>query len=205
MYASEGKMKINVYIKSFASGCLAAAVLLSSPVRADDDADKLKQLEHAMTAPSDKKPMKTRAIVFDAAPEQAEQPAPQAAEAAEATECGMPSENAKVTAVDFSIRFKMGSAELTSQSKNTLHQIAKILALSNYCVLVEGHTDSVGNYDRNMELSRERASAVVEFITDKAGVNRERLVPVGKGSTEPIKNLNSRNPKNRRVTFKVIS
>lgn len=196
-------MKINSIVKIAVLSCLAGAVLASSPVLADEEADKLQQLERAMTAPSEKKLVskpRTRAIVFDAAP-----PAADAGQASlVAGNCGTPAADAKITAVDFAIQFKIGSADLTAPSERTLQQIAKILSLSNNCVLVEGHTDSAGNADRNMELSRQRADSVVKFIVEKGGITQSRLVPVGKGFSEPVKNLDSRNPKNRRVVFKVV-
>lgn len=204
-------MKINGVLKIVALNCLAGAMLISSPVRADDEADKLKQLEHAMTAPSDKKLVskpRTRAIVFDAAPEadagQAQAQTETQTQSASKGNCSIPAADAKITAVDFAIQFKVGSADLTAPSEKTLLQIAKILSLSNNCILVEGHTDSAGNADRNLELSRQRADSVVKFFTEKAGIVQTRLVPVGKGSSEPVNNLDSRNPKNRRVVFKVV-
>lgn len=200
-------MKIFNGLKIVAFGCLAGAVLCSSPARADDEADKLKQLERAMTAPPEKKltsKPRTRAIVFDAAPDAAPKAEVDQARATPAGSCGMPAADAKITAVDFAIQFKVGSAELTALAEKTLQQIAKILAISNNCVLVEGHTDSAGNASRNLELSRQRADAVVKFITGKEGIPQSRLVPIGKGSSEPVMNLDSRNPKNRRVIFKVV-
>ena len=196
-------MKINSVVKIAVLSCLAGAVLVSSPARADEEADKLQQLERAMTAPSEKKLVskpRTRAIVFDAAPP----PADTGQAPAAAGNCGTPAADAKITAVDFAIQFKIGSADLTATSERTLQQIAKILSLSNNCILVEGHTDSAGNADRNMELSRQRADSVVKFITEKGGISQPRLVLVGKGFSEPVKNLDSRNPKNRRVVFKVV-
>jgi outer membrane protein OmpA-like peptidoglycan-associated protein len=86
-----------------------------------------------------------------------------------------------------------------------LRQIAKILAISpDHCVIVEGHTDVSGNADRNMTLSRHRADAVVEFMVEKMGLEHRRLVPIGKGSTDTLKNLAPQDPKNRRVVFKVV-
>lgn len=197
-------MKANNVIKIIAISCLAGVMLVSYPVRADDDADKMKQLERAMSEPSEKKLVskpRTRAIVFDAAPK--EENAAHAQEAS-AISCGMPAADAKITAVDFAIQFKIGSADLEGSSEKTLRKIAKVLSISNNCILVEGHTDSVGNADRNLELSRQRAASVVKFITENAGIAQSRLIPVGKGSSEPAKNLDSRNPKNRRVVFKVV-
>lgn len=217
-------MKINGVLKTVALSCLAVTMLASAFARADDDeTDKLEQLKRAVTAPSEStqpaKKHKTRAIVFDPTPDtDASQAASQAAapqtmlqvaphagtgQVQAATDCSAPAPDAKITAVDFAIQFNVGSASLTAPSEKTLQQIAKILALSNNCILVEGHTDSAGNADRNLELSRQRADSVTRFITE-AGIPKSRLVPVGKGSSEPLKNLDSRNPKNRRVVFKVV-
>jgi flagellar motor protein MotB len=46
--------------------------------------------------------------------------------------------------------------------------------------------------------------SVVKFIVEKAGLDASRLVPVGKGPTEPLSNLDPRDAKNRRVVFKVV-
>ena len=206
-------MKTSGIARAIAVNCLMGAMLLSCNAWADEEADKLKQLERAMTAPSERKLVskpKTRAIVFDPSPQDAaaqnvEQKAEAVqAQAVKAVECGVPAADAKITAVDFAIQFKVGSAELTEPSEKTLQQISKILALSNSCILIEGHTDSLGNAERNLELSRLRAASVVKFISGKDGISQARLVPVGKGSSEPAKNLDSRNPLNRRVVFKVV-
>ncbi len=162
-----------------------------------DDMKKIKELEHAMTAPAAdiaKKP-RTRAIVFDPTPEVA---------SSSPSDCSVVPPDARLTVVDFTIQFKLGSAEIASSSDKVLHEIAKVLALSNKCVIVEGHTDATGNADRNNALSRERADAVVNYISDKAGLDKKRLIPLGKGSSEPLKSLDPRNPQNRRVVFKVV-
>lgn len=213
-------MEIYHAARVVALSCLAGAMLASLPARADEDADKLKQLEHAMTPSGDKTLVRkphTRAIVFDAPADagqaqaqkpvqaQAQNAAVQAqTQAAAPVKCSAPAADAKYTAVDFAIQFRSGSAELTESAEQTLQKIASILSISNNCILVEGHTDSIGNADRNLELSRQRAGSVVKFITGNAGVDPARLIPVGKGSSEPLKDLDSRNPKNRRVVFKVV-
>jgi len=108
--------------------------------------------------------------------------------------------------VDFAIQFNVGSATVSPASQGTLDQISKVLALSpDRCVIVEGHTDSSGNYDKNMALSRDRAASVVNFISTRNGIDRKRLVPVGKGSSDTMQNLDARDPKNRRVVFKVVT
>jgi outer membrane protein OmpA-like peptidoglycan-associated protein len=172
---------------------------------ASDDAAKLKELEKAMSAPEEggKKKYRTRAIVFDN-DQQAAAPA-DAPKAVGGGDCSAVTPDARAVPVDFAIQFKLGSAEVAPASEQTLREIAKILSLNpERCVLVEGHTDAIGNAERNMELSRDRAGSVVKFIVEKAGIDRSRLVPIGKGSSDPVKNLNPRDPKNRRVVFKVV-
>lgn len=200
-------------MKSFAHTGLSGlmAVLLASVVgasvayAADDDAAKLKELERALSAPQEgaapKKP-RTRAIVFDSEP----QSAPEPAQVAAALDCAAIPVDAKMIGVDFQIQFNVGSATISPASEATLTQIAKILSLSpNRCVVVEGHTDITGNADKNLSLSRDRATSVVNYISDRNGIDRKRLVPVGKGSTDTLKNLDPRDPKNRRVVFKVVA
>lgn len=193
-------------LSALVAGFLSMVAVSSAAFGASDEA-KLKELERAMSAPAEggvvRKP-RTRAIVFDNEPAQAAAPASET-KAASAGDCSAISPDVKATAVDFAIQFKVGSAEVAPASEEILRQIAKILALSpDRCVLVEGHTDSSGNADRNISLSRERAGSVVKFIVEKAGMDRNRFVPIGKGSSDPLKNLDPRDSKNRRVVFKVV-
>lgn len=193
-------------LSTLVAGLLSLSAFSSVAFGAGDEA-KLKELERAMNAPAEggvvKKP-RTRAIVFDNEPAQAAAPASEPT-AASVADCGALPPDVKATAVDFAIQFKVGSAEVAPASEEILRQIAKILALSpNRCVLVEGHTDASGNADKNMSLSRERAGSVVKFIVEKAGMDRNRFVPIGKGPSDPLKNLDPRDSKNRRVVFKVV-
>lgn len=188
-----------------AGGLLAS---LNTPALAgDSDQAKLKELQRALSAPQEQDEFAPKAIVFD----RDEKPAAPTSSAASAqlsaaagNDCSLLPPDTKSTVVHFEIQFKVGSADLSPVSENTLREIAKILALTpDRCVFVEGHTDSSGNADRNLRLSRERAESVVKFIVSKAGVLRSRLVTAGKGSNEPVKGLDARDPKNRRVSFKV--
>lgn len=173
----------------------------------EDDSSKLEALKRAMSEPGEgavKKKTRTRAIVFDNdASQGAEAPT---AQQAGPMDCARVSPDVQATAVDFAIQFKVGSSEISGSSMATLNEIGKILSLSpNRCVLVEGHTDASGSADKNMDLSRDRANSVVRYISEKGGVERKRLVPIGKGSTSTIPNLDPRDAKNRRVVFKVVA
>ncbi|HQW19255.1 MAG TPA: OmpA family protein [Rhodocyclaceae bacterium] len=186
--------------------CVLACAFTGSAIADQSEQSKLKALQRALAAPQEQpEEFSAKSIVFD---KDSESPAAtvQAPQRAAAGDCALLSSDVATTSVDFQIQFKLGSAELSPVSENTLQQIAKILALTpERCVFVEGHTDATGRPDANMRLSRDRAETVVRFITDRAGVLRSRLITVGKGSTETLKNLSPTDPKNRRVVFKVVS
>lgn len=189
-------------------GLMLAAGLGIAQAASDDD--KLKELERAMSAPSEfgmqKPKMRTRAIVFDNQPQAGEPVAQAAPAAAGPRDCASLPPDVRSVGVDFAIQFNAGSATVSPTSEGTLNQISKVLALSpDRCVIVEGHTDVSGNADKNMALSRDRAASVVNFISTRNGIDRKRLVPVGKGSSETMQYLDARDPKNRRVVFKVVT
>ena len=181
----------------------------SSALASDADDAKLKELERAMQAPSQAAPatpkkVRTRAIVFDNDPQQ--QTAAQNDSPKRPVDCKELPQNTPSQAVDFVIQFNAGSSQVSPASVGTLTAIGKILALSpDRCVFVEGHTDASGNPDSNMVLSRDRAESVVNFISTKSGLDSKRLVPIGKGSSDTLKNLTPRDPANRRVVFKVVT
>jgi len=199
-------MKTNLYRAVFVTLLALANGVGVVPARAaDDEASSLEELKRAMTEPSEApKKKRTRAIVFDGDASQAPASAPVASSGP--LDCAALPPDVRATAVQFPIQFRPGSAVITPASGNTLTEIGKILALTpDRCVIVEGHTDAEGNPEKNLALSRERANAVVRFIADKGAVERKRLVPVGKGSTDPLKDLDPRDAKNRRVVFKVVA
>ena len=72
----------------------------------------------------------------------------------------------------------------------------------NYSLLVEGHTDQVGNASKNQILSEERAQAVANYLSAK-GIAAARVSAVGYGDTRPLVREPDGvlNPKNRRVAF----
>jgi len=201
-------MKTNLYRVALVAAfvTLIGGATVFPAAAADDETSSLDELRRAMTEPSEApKKKRTRAIVFDGDSAQAPAGAAPAA-AGGALDCAALPPDVRATAVQFPIQFRPGSANITPASGNTLIEIAKILSLTpDRCIIVEGHTDAEGNADRNMALSRDRANSVVKFISDKGAVERRRLVPVGKGSTDPLKDLDPRDSRNRRVVFKVVA
>lgn len=105
------------------------------------------------------------------------------------------------------ILFETGSANIQTQSEDILTKIGKVLAANkNMQYLVIGHTDNVGDADKNSKLSKERAQAVIDYLIANHGISTNQLIPVGKGETEPIASNNTVEGKkqNRRVQFKKL-
>jgi len=50
---------------------------------------------------------------------------------------------------------------------------------------LSSHTDSRGNDAANQDLSERRAKECVRYLVEEKGINPSRLVPVGKGESNP--------------------
>ena len=105
-------------------------------------------------------------------------------------------------AVSLDIKFKLNSAELTDEAKRQIKQLAEALTseqLSKDHFRVEGHTDSSGRPDYNLNLSKRRAQAVKDYLVTSYGVPPNRLQAIGRGQAMPIDSSDPADPRNRRV------
>lgn len=85
------------------------------------------------------------------------------------------------------IYFAFGSASLLPESDLMLRQVAAVLKEnSTWNVTIEGHTDSIGGHQSNLDLSKRRAAAVSAALSAKYGVPASRLSTAGLGDTRPI-------------------
>ncbi len=104
------------------------------------------------------------------------------------------------------VYFDTGKSTIKPISFNILNQVAQVLRANPQItkILVEGHTDSRGSDSSNLALSKERAAAVVQFLT-AAGVEAERLQSEGFGEEKPIASNDSKSGReqNRRVEFTI--
>lgn len=95
--------------------------------------------------------------------------------------------DAQTGSITFSsdLLFGSNSAELTAKSKDSLREVIPayldVLLQDRFReyiaeIIIEGHTDTNGSYERNMELSYRRAYSVTEFCLDtKNGLSKERI------------------------------
>lgn len=94
------------------------------------------------------------------------------------------------------IFFETNSYAINSKSFVELNKLVDFLKLNNEInIQINGHTDSVGNYDYNMQLSKNRAKAILDYLVNK-GINKNRLTYEGFGYTQPI--TNNQTPDNRK-------
>ncbi len=106
-----------------------------------------------------------------------------------------------------SIVFDVGKAELKTEMYADLNKIVNFL-YDNYefKLKISGHTDSVGDPDKNLQLSKERAQNIRDYIVIFAGIFEARVQAEGYGDTQPIvpNELTEADRKlNRRVEFEI--
>lgn len=102
----------------------------------------------------------------------------------------------------YGLYFDSGKADVKPESKATLDQIAKLLTSTPAMkLLVVGHTDNVGEFGWNMDLSKRRAEAVAAALAGQYRIDRKRLTPVGVSFASPVAANTSEagKAKNRRV------
>lgn len=89
---------------------------------------------------------------------------------------------------------------LQSSSKQLQHVVTLLLDNPELKMEVQGHTDSKGGDEYNLELSQRRAETVVAYLR-LFGIVEDRLRPKGYGETKPVASNDSEDgrAKNRRV------
>ncbi|MBX3740714.1 MAG: OmpA family protein [Akkermansiaceae bacterium] len=87
----------------------------------------------------------------------------------------------------YGIHFDFNKADLKPESEPTIGEIVKLLKDSpSLKLLVVGHTDNVGTFEFNQDLSQRRAATVVKELTSKHGVAAGRLSAHGASFISPV-------------------
>lgn len=108
--------------------------------------------------------------------------------------------------VEQAILFDTSSATISDAFIPTLDLAVLVMGLNPQVqLIVEGHTDSVGPADGNLELSERRAQSVVDYLVGR-GTDRDRLQAVGFGETVPIADNDTEEGRqiNRRIEFELL-
>ncbi len=108
---------------------------------------------------------------------------------------------------EWKINFGSGSASVQNNSMKDLEKIYNLLIQAeNSKLTIVGHTDNAGNANTNLDLSKNRAQAVVNFLKNK-GIPENRFQMIdGKGQNEPVSdnNTDAGKAKNRRVVINFL-
>ena len=100
---------------------------------------------------------------------------------------GLPVPGTKA-AVALNVLFDFDSARILDQYHTDLNQLGRVLTqpqYRDYLIEIEGHTDSVGSPDYNVELSRQRASSIQRYLVRNFAISPERLIVKGYGESRP--------------------
>lgn len=115
-----------------------------------------------------------------------------------------------VIALDDKLCFQPGKADIEPAAIPMFVHVGQVLARHGNRVLLEGHTDSVpihnAQFRSNWELSTARSIAVMELMSDKAGIPGQRFLIGGSADNAPLAANTTEQGRahNRRVEIVVI-
>lgn len=105
------------------------------------------------------------------------------------------------------VLFAFGKADLSSKADRNVDKLAEFLKkYPNRNVLIEGHTDSIGSEEYNLDLSQRRAESVKEKLVGD-GVGPDRITTVGYGKKYPAvsNDTEANRALNRRVEVIILN
>lgn len=110
-----------------------------------------------------------------------------------------------ICAID-QIEFEFGKSAISSGSYAYLDKIAELMKRSSVRIEIKGHTDNVGKEDFNLNLSKQRAKAVYDYLINK-GVDKSQLSYSYYGMSKPLMPNDTEEGRkiNRRVEFEILN
>lgn len=105
------------------------------------------------------------------------------------------------------IQFELDSAKIMEASHDLLNEVAKVIKEHPGIkkIHIEGHASAEGSDAHNLKLSKNRANAVMKYLTKQGGIAKDMLSAEGYGETRPIADNETEEgrEKNRRVEFMI--
>lgn len=105
-----------------------------------------------------------------------------------------------------SVFFEQSKADILPNSYPELDRIVKVMTENPTMeIMLEGHTDNQGDWEANLQLSKQRVEEVRKYLASK-DINLKRVQTQGYGSTRPVASNNSEEKRkmNRRVEVMII-
>jgi outer membrane protein OmpA-like peptidoglycan-associated protein len=102
------------------------------------------------------------------------------------------------------INFETGKSAIKNESQNIIDELFTMLSSNpTLNIIIEGHTDNVGNPASNKTLSEQRATSVKTSLVNK-GISADRIKTAGYGQDNPIadNSTDDGKAKNRRVEIR---
>lgn len=115
-------------------------------------------------------------------------------------------EGTRITTFE-TVQFQTGSDVIREESHPMLTEVAEVLRVNpSMRIRVEGHTDSAGDDQLNLELSQRRADSVRRFLVEH-GASEGQVTAVGHGESRPIASNDTPagRARNRRVEFHIVT
>ncbi len=102
------------------------------------------------------------------------------------------------------VNFDVGKSLINKENYGTISKIEKAADIfENATITIEGHTDSKGSDETNMELSKARAGAVLSYLLASSKIDASRVETMGYGENRPVSNNETAlgRTHNRRIDF----
>lgn len=92
-----------------------------------------------------------------------------------------------LVALQGDVLFDIDSAVIRSDARPILAQLAELVRLMDVDeVIIAGHTDTTGNADYNLHLSRQRANAVSDYLRERGALSKVNVLVQGLGEKQPV-------------------
>ncbi|MEM6271218.1 MAG: OmpA family protein [Bacteroidota bacterium] len=107
---------------------------------------------------------------------------------------------------ELDVHFQTDKAIINPDSYRLLDELVEVMQAKPTLVIeVAGHTDSDGSAEHNLELSRNRAAAVADYLAAR-DVAADRVQSVGYGETKPVASnaTEAGKARNRRTEVRIV-
>ncbi len=110
-------------------------------------------------------------------------------------------------AMEEKLLFKSGSSVLDKKGIDAVKKLADVLEKNTTIeILIEGHTDNIGQPELNWKLSSDRALSIVSVLVGNSKIDPKRITASGRGMYQPIADNTTAEgrQKNRRIDIILV-